>query len=193
MPLNLTTGAELVAAPAFRNRVAMAFYFVARNVFDESSGVPGHEQRERFARSIVLQDLDAFLQYAAMVATNQTIIENGPYDNPATGPTDGQIVAAVTAVWNTLAGVQLLPAAVTDLAGTPDAEAGTVSLDWGAVNGATSYFVYRDDTLLGETTASNFVDEPDPGTYVYTVGAANSAGVGPWSNIAEVTLAESSG
>lgn len=105
MPLNLTTGAELVAAPAFRNRVAMAFYFVARDVFAEGSGVAGHEQRVNFARSIILQDLDDFLRYAAMVATNQTIIDNGPYANPATGPTDTQIVAAVTAMWSRLAGV----------------------------------------------------------------------------------------
>lgn len=105
MPLNLNSGAELVATPAFRNRVAMAFYFVARDVFVEDPAVPGHEQRDRFARSIVLQDIDAFLQYAAMTATNQTIIANGPYTNPATGPTDAQIVAAVTDMWDTLAGV----------------------------------------------------------------------------------------
>ena len=104
MPLNLSTGADLVAAVDFRKRVATAFYFVAREVFTET-GVNGHEQRANFARSIVLQDFDAFLQYAAMVATDPTIVANGPYANPATAPTDAQILTAVRGMWNTLAGV----------------------------------------------------------------------------------------
>lgn len=107
MPLNLATGADLVRNDVFQNRVAMAFYFVARNVLTtENASTEGHELRANFARSIILQDLTKFTQYAAMVATDKPIVDAGPYTNPATGPADTVIIAAVTNMWNRLADVR---------------------------------------------------------------------------------------
>lgn len=105
MPLNLSTGAALVGNTAFRNRVAMAFYFVADEVIAEDPATVGHENRERFARSVVFQPYEAFLQYAAMVTVDEGIRSGGPYTDPAVSPTDGVILTAVRGLWNTLANV----------------------------------------------------------------------------------------
>lgn len=101
--LGLGQGATLAVDTTLRGRVAMAFYFVARTVFAESTGTTGHEQRERLARSIAFQDAAAFQTYTALVVTDPAIIAAGPATQAAI--TDGQIVDAVTAMWNTLAGV----------------------------------------------------------------------------------------
>lgn len=106
MPLTLATGAELARNEVFQYRVAMAFYFVARNVLSEDAGTPGNELRVNFARSIALQDHTHFMQYAAMVATDKPIVDAGPYSNPVTGPSDTAIIAAVTNMWNRLADVR---------------------------------------------------------------------------------------
>ena len=104
MALTLELGATLVSNTAFKSRVAMAFYYVARSVVTEAAGTPGHENRDRFARSIVFQPYEAFLQYAAMVITDPDIIAASP--TVAAPPTDAQIVAAVTRMWNTLSNVE---------------------------------------------------------------------------------------
>ena len=103
MPLTLGQGATIVADNAFRARVAMAFYYVARDVVTEDPATVGHENRVRFARSIVFQPYEAFLQYAAMVVTDKAIVDAAPATQ--SNITDGQIIAAVKAMWNTLANV----------------------------------------------------------------------------------------
>lgn len=103
MPLNLSQGAVIALDGPFQARVAMAFFYVARSVFTENPETPGHENRERFARGILVSDAESFLQYAAMVVTDPDIIAAGPANGAAV--TDGQIINAVAAMWNTLANV----------------------------------------------------------------------------------------
>lgn len=103
MALSLTGGGSIATDATFRGRVAMAFYFVARQVYTEGSGVDGHEERERFARSVTFQDANDFQKYAAMVVTDPTIVAATPASQAAV--TDAQIIAAVTAMWNTLSNV----------------------------------------------------------------------------------------
>ena len=98
--LTLTGGATIVADDTFQERVAMAFYFVARQVFSESPSTSGHENRARFAYSITRQPYEAFLQYAAMVVTDSAIVAAGPATQAAV--TDAQILAAVTSMWDVL-------------------------------------------------------------------------------------------
>lgn len=80
--------------------------------------------------------------------------------------------------------------------GAIDQGAGGVALSWSPVAGATSYTVYRadgacgtgrDDTLLGETAATSFVDLRTVGGYGYTyrVRASDGCGEGPASMCAE--------
>lgn len=45
MPLSLTKGYQLATDPVFQQRVAMAFYFVARQVVEESRNTRGWFQR----------------------------------------------------------------------------------------------------------------------------------------------------
>jgi hypothetical protein len=101
--LTLAQGAALVGDQTFQYRVAMAFYFAARTVYAEGENTPGHENRKRFAESIVRQDYTQFLQYAAMVVTDPAIIAAGPANQAAV--TDAQIVQAVSTMWNALANV----------------------------------------------------------------------------------------
>lgn len=108
MPLNLATGAELVGNQVFQYRVAMAFYFVARQVFDEDPATENHKDRIIFARNIVIQGYNQFLQYAAVIATDDDIVAGGPYPDPTSAPNDSLIIAAVTSVWDRLASVRLL-------------------------------------------------------------------------------------
>lgn len=105
MPLDLTSGATLASDTVFQRRVALAFYFVARQVMTEADSVEGHEVRERYARSIILSEFTEFQKLSAVVATDPTIVQNA---NPMTGQTsvtDTQIIAAVAAAWSRLAGV----------------------------------------------------------------------------------------
>lgn len=104
MPLNLAGAGALAVDATFRGRVAIAFFWVARIVYTEDDQTTGHEQRVRFAGSIAAQGMDDFQRYAAMVATDPAIVQAGPYQNQ-TGVSDAQIVAAVTAMWDTLAGI----------------------------------------------------------------------------------------
>lgn len=104
MALTLAQGAALVADQVFQYRVAMAFYYVARTVYTEDPATAGHENRLRFAQSIVVQGYTQFLQYTAMVVTDQAIIAAGPASQAAI--TDTQIIAAVSNMWNVLANVQ---------------------------------------------------------------------------------------
>lgn len=108
MPLNLATGAELVGSQVFQYRVAMAFYFVARQVLVEDPSAEGHAERVVFARSIIIQDYNQFMQYAAVVATDDDIVMGGPYSDPTSQPGDQMIIDAVKAMWNRLASVRLL-------------------------------------------------------------------------------------
>lgn len=103
MPLSLAQGATLANDSALRPRVAMAFYYVARNVLNEASSTANHLLRASFARSITQQDYSVFLQYTAMVVTDQAIVDASPATQAAI--TDGQITAAVTAMWDDLSGV----------------------------------------------------------------------------------------
>lgn len=103
MPLNLTQGVALVADNSLQNRVALAFYFVARSVLAEGNGVAGHEQRANFARSIILQDYSSFLQYTALIVTDPAIVAATPASQAAI--TDQMIVTAVTGMWDRLSAV----------------------------------------------------------------------------------------
>jgi hypothetical protein len=102
MPLTLGQGVALVADQSLQNRVALGFYFVAREVLTETTGA-AREQRVAFARSIILQDYTAFLQYTALIVTDESIVAAAPAS--AAAISDGQLVGAVRAIWNRLAGV----------------------------------------------------------------------------------------
>lgn len=108
MALSLATGADLVGNATFQQRVAMGFYFVARQVLSENPTTEGHEDRVVFARSIITQGYNQFLQYAAVVATDSAIVAGGPYSNPVSQPGDQAILDAITSVWTRLASVRML-------------------------------------------------------------------------------------
>lgn len=64
-----------------------------------------------------------------------------------------------------------------------------VRFTWSAVDGATKYNVYRDDTLLGTTTGLFYVDDTaaENTEYTYAVSAVNSAGESPKTTITVYT------
>lgn len=103
MPLSLGQGVALANDTTLQARVALGFFYVARGVLAENPETYGHEQRERFARSIVMSKYEAFQQYTAMVVTDPTVVAATPANQAAI--TDAQIVAAVTASWNMLSNV----------------------------------------------------------------------------------------
>lgn len=65
----------------------------------------------------------------------------------------------------------------------------SVRLIWAEVSGAEQYNVYRDDTLLGTTTALFYVDDTaaENTEYTYAVSAVNSAGESPKTTISVYT------
>jgi hypothetical protein len=103
MPLNLAQGGAIAIDATFRMRVAMGFYYVARQVFSEDGETTGHENRERFARSILFADQEDFQKYAAMVATDNAIVAATPANAGAV--TDAQIISAIQTMWNVLSNV----------------------------------------------------------------------------------------
>lgn len=106
MPLSLTGGATVVANNTFQARVALAFYFVAREVITENGTTTTDEIRLRFAYSVIRQDYDEFLKLAAVVVTDPTIVQALPAVSPDQASiTDQMIVTAVQNVWSRLAGV----------------------------------------------------------------------------------------
>ena len=81
-----------------------------------------------------------------------------------------------------------LPSAPTNLVATAQSST-SIALSWNAVDGATSYNVYRDYEYVTNISATSFTDEGlNPSTeYVYTVKAVNSAGESAASNEARAT------
>ena len=81
-----------------------------------------------------------------------------------------------------------VPDAPTGLAATAQSST-SIALTWNAVDGATSYNVYRDYEYVTNISATSFTDEGlNPSTeYVYTVKAVNSAGESAVSNEARAT------
>lgn len=138
---------------------------------------------------------DSYVVYRGTVPVAEPVA-SGHVDSPAPG-NYSYVVAAVNAAGEgddsaaapvTLDEPPQPPGQPTNLAGTPDTAAGTVTLDWGDVPGAEHYDVYRGNDLAGSPTTSSLVDEPAPGTYDYTVDATNSAGTGPRSDVETITL-----
>lgn len=66
----------------------------------------------------------------------------------------------------------------------------TVALEWNGIEGASSYNVYRDYNLIGNTTSPSFTDTNIPlGTFLYFVRGVNSQGnVSLPSNITTATV-----
>ncbi|MEV5961754.1 cellulose binding domain-containing protein [Kribbella sp. NPDC051952] len=71
-----------------------------------------------------------------------------------------------------------VPGAPTGLSGTPSSS--SVSLNWSAASGATSYNVYRNGSKVGSPTGTSYTDSGLSAntTYSYQVSASNSAGEG---------------
>lgn len=103
MALSLSGAVPIVADSGFQGRVALGFYFVARQVYAESDQTPDHEARVRFARSILLLSMDDFLRYAALVVTDPAIVALNPAPTVGNPPSDAQIITAIQNVWTTLA------------------------------------------------------------------------------------------
>lgn len=81
------------------------------------------------------------------------------------------------------------PPVPTNLTGTPNNSAGTVSLDWADAATAAGYVVYRGGTQIATPTASAYVDSPPAGqTYSYTVAATNANGASAQTAAVTVTL-----
>lgn len=97
----------LITDKKFGQRVAMAFYRVAREVLNEPAA-PAHEVRANFARSIFLQDADDFIPYGAMAISDPAIVALNTTNQNAI--TDEMVLAAVRNMWNTLAGVPVATA-----------------------------------------------------------------------------------
>lgn len=65
---------------------------------------------------------------------------------------------------------------------------GQVSLQWNAVTGATSYWVYRDNLVLSIVTTTSFVDAyAGVGTHSYAVAAVVNSTLGSRSAAVSVT------
>lgn len=94
---------DLITDRKFGERVAMAFYRIAREVLDEPSDTIGHENRTNFARSILLQDADSFIPYGAMAISDPAIVALNTTRQQDIS--DALILTVVRNMWNTLAGV----------------------------------------------------------------------------------------
>lgn len=106
MPLTLVGGASIASDIAFQGRVAIACYFVAREVIQEDNTTIGNENRVRYARSVIMQDFSEFQKLGALVVTDQTIRDALPATSPNHSQiTDVMIINAVRNMWNKLAGV----------------------------------------------------------------------------------------
>lgn len=108
MPLTLVGGATIASDNAFQARVALGFYFVARQVLSEPESTVGSEKRVRYARAVITQDYNQFLQLSAVIVTDPDIVQALPSQSPAQSAiTDGMIVNAISTAWNRLAGVEV--------------------------------------------------------------------------------------
>ena len=83
------------------------------------------------------------------------------------------------------------PATPTNLIGSASAD--SVSLSWDAVSNASSYKVYRDNSLLVPVTSNSFSESGlNDGTYLYKVAAVNSSGASSDTASISITVDNSS-
>lgn len=107
MPLTLAGGATVALDTTFQARVALAFYFVAREVLNENKSVTGNEVRVRFARAVISQEFSQYQKLAALVVTDSAIIQLLPATSPSQAAIpDDLIITAVRNAWSRLAGVE---------------------------------------------------------------------------------------
>jgi hypothetical protein len=94
---------SLIVDKTFGQRVAMGMYRVAREMLNEPTATPGHENRVRFAQSILYQDVENFIPYGALVISDPVIVALNTTNQKDI--TDVQILTAIRNMWNTLSGV----------------------------------------------------------------------------------------
>ena len=83
------------------------------------------------------------------------------------------------------------PATPTNLTGSASAD--SVSLSWDAVSNASSYKVYRDNSILVPVTSNSFSESGlNDGTYLYKVAAVNSSGASSDTASISITVDNSS-
>ncbi|AWI32680.1 hypothetical protein [Streptomyces tirandamycinicus] len=117
MPLStLLAEHDLLCNPKFGSRVRMALIRVARDVLNEDPATPGNPLRVGFARTVLTPGDFTSPGNASVIAADPTIstaaaagaIEGDP-DSAQAALTDEQIVTAVSAAWNVLAGYNGAP------------------------------------------------------------------------------------
>ena len=83
------------------------------------------------------------------------------------------------------------PATPTNLIGSASAD--SISLSWDAVSNASSYKVYRDNSLLVPVTSNSFSESGlNDGTYLYKVAAVNASGASSDTASISITVDDSS-
>lgn len=102
MPLSLANQAVPTDDPSLRVRVAMAFYRVAREIYDEPLSTPGHPIRVNFAKTVYASEYKDLFKYGAVIAGDPTIVAL----NPQSGAdlSDQLIIDTVRENWNAIAG-----------------------------------------------------------------------------------------
>jgi hypothetical protein len=94
--------------PAFRKRVDFAMTQAAIAIYNEGTGVTGHQARAAYAIQ-VLRGAYNNQQATVAVLTSATIIAEALVGQPTATPSyaipDADIASSVSAVWNSLAGV----------------------------------------------------------------------------------------
>lgn len=111
MPNDAYTQQSLADDITFRRRVKDALNLVAWQVIDEPDETPYHIQREQYARSTVLVNLDGVAQQVAPWIVNRTniIAAETSYNFAAratiTAATDAEIQSQIMTDWNVMAGV----------------------------------------------------------------------------------------
>ena len=103
MAADLAKLAPYIADPAFRQRVALAFLIVAREVRDEPDTTRGHDARRNHANAVLMRDTATHEQYAGLVLSHPTVIELDP-SNASSIP-DDTLLQAIRDSWNALANV----------------------------------------------------------------------------------------
>lgn len=104
---SLTGGANLATDPNFQKRVAMAFFFVAREVYSESETVENHPLRVSMAQALISSNVEAILRYTGLVVTAPTIVAKTDLQlSTQSNVSDQEIILAVREIWNALAGVR---------------------------------------------------------------------------------------
>ena len=112
MPDQTTIGMALtrdVGPGGYMERQTALIMNVAGDILKEQSGTPYHAPRAQFAQRVIMSPQQASTAGAPLIVMHTNVITYTTYDETAktsicTAP-DNNIEAAITELWNTLAGI----------------------------------------------------------------------------------------